>query len=151
MRKLGVLPQVSQNLLPTFSGMYTYQREPHEESARSWTYRSRVSDGTGGICLWPSDRCKNSHRFPPSKRKQQDEAVKITNEQKSAKCNIPLSRRRQFFEQILWGTPRWEATPRRCCWRHQQEMASTALRWWWHGEDWTSSNRDVRHPSDAWQ
>ena len=37
------------------SGMFTYQREPDEESARSWTYRSRVSDRTGGICCGPSD------------------------------------------------------------------------------------------------
>ena len=52
-----------------FSGMYTYQREPNEESARSLTYKYRVSDGTGGICFGPSDRRKNSHRFPSSKRK----------------------------------------------------------------------------------
>ena len=51
-----------------FSGMYTYQCEPHEESARSWTYRSWVSDGIGGIC-GPSDRCRNSHRFVSSKKK----------------------------------------------------------------------------------
>ena len=65
-------PQASQNeetrntatsflTSPTdFSGMYTYQREPDEKSARSWTYRSRVSDGTGGICFRPSDRCKKA-------------------------------------------------------------------------------------------
>ena len=81
------------------SGMNTYQCEPDEESARSWTYRSRVSDGTGGICFWPSDRCKNSHRFPSSKRKQQDEGVKIANELKRAECIVPLSCRRQFFDQ----------------------------------------------------
>ena len=52
-----------------FSGMYTYQREPDKESARSWTYRSRVSDGTGGVCFGPSDRYKNSHPFPSSKKK----------------------------------------------------------------------------------
>ena len=49
--------------------MYTYQCEPDEESASSWTYRSQVSDGTGGICCWPSDRCKNNHRFSSSKKK----------------------------------------------------------------------------------
>ena len=38
-----------------FSGMYTYQREPEEEIAKSWTYRSRESDATGGICFLPSD------------------------------------------------------------------------------------------------
>ena len=81
--------------------MCTYQREPDEESASSWTYRSRVSDGTGGICFGPSNRCKNSHRFPSSKTKQQDEGVKITNELKRAECIIPLSCRRQFFEQSL--------------------------------------------------
>ena len=32
-----------------FSGMYTYQYEQVEESARSWTDRSRVSYGIGGI------------------------------------------------------------------------------------------------------
>ena len=135
------------------SGRYTYQCEPDEESARSWTYRSRVSDGTGGICCGPTDRWRKSHRFPSSKKKQQDEGVKIANEIKPAECIIPLSCRRQFFDQSLWGTPRWEVTPPRCCWRPQQETATTALRWWWHCEDWigTSSNRDVRHPSDAWQ
>ena len=81
--------------------MNTYQCEPDEESARSWTYRSRVSGGTGGICFWPPDRCKNSHRFPSSKRKQQDEGVKNTNELKSAECIIPLSCRRQFCDQSL--------------------------------------------------
>ena len=64
--------------------MSTYQREPDEESTRSWTYRSRKSDGTCGICFLLSDQCRNSHRFPPSKRKQQDEDVKeIPNESKS--------------------------------------------------------------------
>ena len=52
-----------------FSGTYTYQCEQDEESARSWTYRSRVSDEKGGICCGPSDRCRNSHRFPSSKKK----------------------------------------------------------------------------------
>ena len=52
-----------------FSGMYTYQCEPDEESARSWTYRSRVSDGIGEIFCGPSDRCRNSHRFPSSRKK----------------------------------------------------------------------------------
>ena len=51
------------------SGMYTYQREPHEESATSWNYRSQASDGIGGTCFWLSDRCKNSNRFPSSKSK----------------------------------------------------------------------------------
>ena len=45
-----------------------YQCEQDEESARSWTYRSRVSDGIGGICCGTSDRCRNSHRFPSSKK-----------------------------------------------------------------------------------
>ena len=63
--------------------MYTYQREPDQECARSWTYRSRESDGTRGICVLPSDQHRNSHRFPSSKRKQQDESVKEnTNELK---------------------------------------------------------------------
>ena len=62
------------------SGMYTYQHEPDEESARSWTYRSRVSDGTGGICCGPSDRCKKSHGFPSSKKnsKMKSEIYKLT-------------------------------------------------------------------------
>ena len=51
------------------SEMYMYQREPDEESLRSSTHRSRVSDETGGICCGPSDRCKNGHRFPSSKTK----------------------------------------------------------------------------------
>ena len=62
--------------------MYTYPREPDEESTRSWTYRSRESDGTGGICFLPSDKYRNSHQFTSSKRKQQDEGVKIANESK---------------------------------------------------------------------
>ena len=53
MRKLGKLPQGSLNLLPVFSGRYMYQRESDEESARSWTYRSRIPDGTSGSCFWP--------------------------------------------------------------------------------------------------
>ena len=99
MRKLGIIPQVSWKLLPKFSGISTYKREPDEESARSRTYRSRESDGTGGICVLPSDRYKNSHRFPSSKRRQQDEGVKIANEVKSAECSIPLSCRRQSSYQ----------------------------------------------------
>ena len=35
------------------------------------------------------------------KRKQPDEGVKIANEIKRAECNIPLSCRRQFFDQSL--------------------------------------------------
>ena len=62
--------------------MYTYQREPEEESTRSWTYRSRESDGTGGICFLLSDQYRDNHRFLSSKRKQQDEGVKIANELK---------------------------------------------------------------------
>ena len=33
------------------------------------------------------------------KRKQQDEGAEIANEIKRAECNIPLSCRRQFFDQ----------------------------------------------------
>ena len=63
--------------------MYTYQREPYEECARSWTHRSRESGETSRICFMPSGRYKSSHRFPSSKRKQQDEVVKeIANELK---------------------------------------------------------------------
>ena len=82
-----------------FSGMYTYQCEPDEEIARSWTYRSRVSDGTGGIFCGPSDRCRNSHRFPSSKRKQRDKGMKLANEIKRAESIIPLSCRRQLSDQ----------------------------------------------------
>ena len=53
-----------------FSGMYTYPREPDEESTRSWTYRSRESDGTGGIFFLPSDRYRISDQFPSSEKKQ---------------------------------------------------------------------------------
>ena len=83
------------------------------------------------------------------KGKQQDEGAKIANELKSAECIIPLSCRRQSFYQSPWGRPRWEATLPRFCWRPQQAMALTALRWWWHDEDWnvTSSSRDALHPS----
>ena len=80
--------------------MYTYPRELDEESTRSWTYRSPESDGTGGNCFLPSDRYRNSHRFPSFKRKQQDEGVKIANESKIAECIIPLSCRRQSFYQF---------------------------------------------------
>ena len=64
--------------------MYTYPREPDEETTRSWTYRSRESDETGGICFLPSDLLRNSHRFPSSERKQQDEGVETANEIKRA-------------------------------------------------------------------
>ena len=57
--------------------MYAYPREPDEENIGSSTYISRESDGTGGICFLPSDQCTNSHQFPSSKRKQQDEGVKV--------------------------------------------------------------------------
>ena len=127
MRKLGIIPQGSWNLLSKISGMYTYKREPDEESARSWTYRSRESDGTGGICILPSDIYKNNHRFH-SKRKQQDEEVKIANELNSAECIIPLSFRRHSSYQSPWDRPQWEATLPRCCWRPQQATASTAPR-----------------------
>ena len=56
--------------------MYTDQHEPDEECARSWIYRFRESDETGGICFLPSDQFGNSYRFPSSGRKQQDEGVK---------------------------------------------------------------------------
>ena len=49
--------------------MYTYPRETDEESTRSWTYRSRESDGTGGICFLPSDQYRNCHQFPSSEKK----------------------------------------------------------------------------------
>ena len=68
-----------------FSGMYTYPREPDEESTRSWTYRSRELNGTGGLCSLLSDQNRNSHQFPSSKRKEQDEGVKIPNELKVKK------------------------------------------------------------------
>ena len=58
--------------------MYTYQREPHGECARSWTHRSPELDETGGNYFSPSSRHKLSHRFPSSKRKQQDEVVEET-------------------------------------------------------------------------
>ena len=58
-----------------FSRMYTYPREPDDESTRSWTYRSRESDGTGRNCFVPSDPYGNNHQFPSSKKKQQDEGV----------------------------------------------------------------------------
>ena len=79
--------------------MYTYPPVLDKESTINWTYRSRESDGTGGICFLSSDRFRNSHRFPSYKRKQQDEGVKIANELKSAECIIPLSCRRQSFYQ----------------------------------------------------
>ena len=59
-----------------------HQREPEEESRRNWTYISRESDATGGICFLPSDQYKSRQRFPSSKRKQQGEGVKIANELK---------------------------------------------------------------------
>ena len=62
--------------------MYTYQREPEEESTGNWTYRSRESDGTDGTCFLPSAQNRNSHRFPSSQRKQQDKGVKIAKELK---------------------------------------------------------------------
>ena len=51
-----------------FSGMHTYPREPDEGSTRSWTYRSRESDVTGGICLVPSDQYRNSHQSSSKKK-----------------------------------------------------------------------------------
>ena len=38
---------------------------------------------------------------PLLKQKQQDEGVKIANELKRAECFMPLSCRRQFFDQSL--------------------------------------------------
>ena len=55
-------------------------RELHEQ--RIGTYRSPESDGTDGICCGPSDKHKNSHRFPSSKRKQQNKGVEIEMKQK---------------------------------------------------------------------
>ena len=37
------------------TGMYTYERDLDEESARNWTYRSPEPDETGEICCGPSD------------------------------------------------------------------------------------------------
>ena len=56
--------------------MHTYQREPGEEFARSWTLRLRESEETGGICFLPSGQYKSSHRFASFETKQQDEDVK---------------------------------------------------------------------------
>ena len=56
--------------------MQTYQREPDEESARSWTYSFRESDEAGGFWFLPSDQYKSSHQFPSSKISQRDEHVK---------------------------------------------------------------------------
>ena len=56
--------------------MYTYQREPDEEFARSRTNRSRESNETAGICFLLSGGYKSSHRFHSSKRKQRNEGVK---------------------------------------------------------------------------
>ena len=136
-----------------FSRMYTYLREPDEESTRSWTYRSRQSDVTGGTCFLPSDQNRNSRQFPSSKKKTARSRSGNCDRIKSAECIIPLSCRRQSLYQSPWGRQRWEATPPRCCWRPQPATASTALRWWWHDGNWnvTSSSRDDLHPSDAWQ
>ena len=78
------------------SGMFTYQREPHEESARSWTYRSQVSDGTGRTCFGLVKIAIDSLLV---KEKQQDEGAKNTNELEKAECIIPLSC--QFCDQSL--------------------------------------------------
>ena len=140
--------------IPTdFCGMYTYPREPDEESTRSWIFGSRESDGTGRICFLPSDQFRNRHQFPSSKKKTARSWSGKCEWIKSAECIIPLSCRRQSFYQSPWGRPRWEATLPRCCWRPQQATASTALLWWWHDEDWnvTSSSCDALHNSDAWQ
>ena len=56
-----------------FSGIYTYQREPDEECARSWTYRSRESDETSRNRFLPSGQYKSSHRLLSSKLEQQYE------------------------------------------------------------------------------
>ena len=86
--------------LPTdFSGTHAYQRELVEECARSWTDRSRESDGTGGLCFLQSGWYKNSHRFSSSKRKQQDEDVRNCNWIKSAQCTLPLICRHQSLYQ----------------------------------------------------
>ena len=57
------------SFLESLTGTYTYPREPDEESTRSWTYRSRESDRTGGICFLPSDQYKISHQIPSTKKK----------------------------------------------------------------------------------
>ena len=56
--------------------MHTYQREPDEESAGSWTYRFQRSSEPGGICYLPSGQNRDNNRFPSSETKQQDEHVK---------------------------------------------------------------------------
>ena len=85
MRKSRNIPTTPLEFPTDFSGKYTYQSEPDEESTRSWTLRSWKSNGTGGICFLPSDRYRNSHQFPSSKRKQQDERVKSCTELKVRK------------------------------------------------------------------
>ena len=56
--------------------MHTYQREPNEVWARSWTYRFWESGESGQICFLPLGQCRSSHLFPSSKIKQQDQHVK---------------------------------------------------------------------------
>ena len=154
MSKLGTLPQVSWTFLPIFfpecmRNNVNQMRKVQEAGLTDLENQMEQAEFAAGHLI-DVEIAIDSLLL---KRKQQGEEVKFANELKRAESIIPLSCRHQSFDQSPWGTPQWEATPPRCCWRPQQETASTALQWWWHGEDWTgtSSNRDVRHLSDAWQ
>ena len=82
-----------------FAGMYTYQRELDGESAEvgptdleNQMEQAKFAAGH----LTDVEIAINSLLL---RRKQQDEGVEIANEIKRAECIIPLSCRRQFFDQ----------------------------------------------------
>ena len=96
--------------------MHTYQREPDEECATSWTEWLWGSSETGEIFYLPSGQYKSSHRLPSSKIRQQDKHVKeVATETTEWECILPPSCIRHSFFQSPWDRPRREATHPRCC------------------------------------
>ena len=101
MGKLGVLPQVSQNLLPIFPECIrtnvNQMRKVHEAGLRDLEYQMEQADFASSHLI----DVKIAIDSLLLEEKQQDEEVKSTNKLKSAECIIPLSCRRQFCDPSL--------------------------------------------------
>ena len=99
MRKPGTSPKISKNLLPTSPGCIptnvNQMREVQEAGLTDLEYQMEKEEFAAGHLV----DVKIAIDSLLLKRKQRDEGAKIANEIKRAECTIPLSCRRQFFDQ----------------------------------------------------
>ena len=99
MRKPGILPQVSWNLLPNcpecLRTNVNKMRKVQELKLTDLENQMEQAEFAAGHLI----DVKIAIDSLLLKRKQQDEGVKNVNEIKCTECFIPLSCRRQFFDQ----------------------------------------------------